>query len=182
MRHAIAAVLLAMVIWLVSCREAVEVVLPAPHSLAPQPDQDEALRIVWSETYRMPGKAPGVDWRTGAALDCAGGSAFLDDGGCYDGRYYTGADYVIVGRWDGATLAETALAHELAHAAQWARDGEADHDHAGPWFAPGGPMERAEEALRQAWPTAPARALAAAQPLEPRRSARLRAQDLVLVR
>jgi hypothetical protein len=145
-KHAIAALLLALAAWLVSgCREAEQLVAVAPASAVPIPA--EVAQLVWVETYGRTDAPPLVEWREGAALDCDGGTGFMTSFGCADGQFF--GPYIAVARRPNEPLADSAIAHELGHAAQWRAEGVHDVDHRGPWFAPGGPVARAEAELRK---------------------------------
>ena len=117
------------------------------------PDQAEATRSIWVDSYGM-GETPPptVRWVTGDELDPAC-PMFLDDWigfrtsrGCLDGD--TNPDEGIAVAWQpGRALSWTSLAHELYHWRQLKR-GEDWHAHPSEVYGRGGVMDQANEAVR----------------------------------
>lgn len=114
---------------------------------AERPGQAEATSVAWLE-YGATSRPPPVAWHTQADLDCGppqastsapnnGWSGPYDPGDrtvCVAGLFWTERGYAEVALPDGYRLSQTALAHELYHAALLASDpaGWGDPDHAGP--------------------------------------------------
>ena len=125
---------------------------PSPSTM---PRQDEAIAVVWRQVFGQKGPPPAITWKTGAELDCGGGTAFMDSAGeCVWGVTYDDNHSEIA--WGGRFLGSgpdgnTPFAHELGHAASLAdTDGDLDAAHAGPYFrgAYGGHVNMADDALR----------------------------------
>jgi len=108
---------------------------------APDPDGEaEAIALAWSEIYETPGPLPEIACVTESML-CPDGRGYMLDGECTLGHFGED-DVVYVARPAGLRISRTALAHELAHAAQWMREGVIDMHHQGAYFTPQGPANR----------------------------------------
>lgn len=119
----------------------------------PETEEDRMLDRLWSEVFHAPGRTPIVVWVTGDALDCDGGTGWVQtrqDGStaCIDGNTPV-VGMVQVARPASWTLAQTALAHEYAHHALMSSGADPDDRHAGPSFAAGGSTERGETWLAE---------------------------------
>lgn len=131
------------IVYLLKKRSATNAVGPASADVA------RAVDIVWRQIYGMTTKYPPViRWVTGKALNCANGTGFKNG----FGQCVAGESWFEYGRSDvawvkGELLSDTALAHELCHHYLHYL-GQPDPDHEGPAFAPGGILEKANDALR----------------------------------
>lgn len=124
---------------------------PAPYE---RPDQAEATEIVWRQQYAQTRRPPRVEWVTGDELTCEDGHRFMVPGQdweptCVWGAYWDARNLAQVADW-GVPISDTAFAHELNHARLWLNFGIWDTSHADPSFAPGGEVERANRALKEA--------------------------------
>lgn len=124
-----------------------------------QPNQAEATRVVWVQTYGVTGHPPpAVQWIEGPQLDCYDNMGWYEagagDGGaplCVAGLFFNN-DWFAQVAWPAGneTFSTTAFAHELCHAFSWLQSGgtNADPTHIGPCFQPnGGYVQVANEAL-----------------------------------
>ena len=132
---------------------------------AKKPNQDRALEVVWREVYGVRDwPFPRVEWVEGSRLTCKAGKGWQIET-VFDHR--TGArltqpakiciagltvngGLVQVAWYPGAKFSDTALAHELWHAAMLVRKGAEDPFHRSPAFQPGGEVDRANAALKNA--------------------------------
>jgi hypothetical protein len=123
----------------------------------PAAGEEQAVHIAWVEVYGRKDRPPLVRWVQGAQLVCtdpnSGKGGFWipdpDEGVvCREGLTMSYLECFVA--WHGeASFAETALAHELLHVAQ-ARGGVFDPRHKRPEWQPGGLLERANAAIREA--------------------------------
>ncbi len=123
--------------------------------LAPEklPDQDLAVKIVWVNTFKAKGKPPTIIWdRTWeCGPDSKGFYAELKEEKiktCVAGVYYNKNNVAVISDLQ-KPFSEMALAHELMHAFENA-NGIYDPDHLEPGFQPGGLVELANKALKEA--------------------------------
>jgi hypothetical protein len=112
----------------------------------------EAVDLVWRGVYGRTSEAPILYWLTGADLDCKGPSGTpgfaVWGAGCVAGVAHYQS--VVVAWWPGLALHDTALAHELLHAALL-HDSDDDPTHRRPeLWDKGGLLERANGALSAA--------------------------------
>ena len=103
-----------------------------PDDLSKQPGQDAAVEAIWAH-YGATGDKPTVEWVTG--LNCrAGASAEAADAvgwfetidghqTCVAGLAVFHRHRVLVALVPGASICESALAHELLHMSDWNRTG-----------------------------------------------------------
>jgi len=101
-----------------------------------KPHQNEAMQIVWVQTYGMSMEdAPPVKWMDGAALDCPWdqGVSFKWGETCAFGR--TDPTHIEVA-WNGSWVgkAEQVFPHELCHYRQYLLTGDDDAGHQGLCF------------------------------------------------
>lgn len=92
----------------------------------PQPRQDEALQLVWVNTYGQHDAPPTIYWwKTNCPYSTKDKTAVVYNNSCYSGLTFSG-DYIEVA-WRGSFY-RSAFAHELMHALQLRR-GYEDPDH-----------------------------------------------------
>jgi len=119
---------------------------------APSPEgSKEAVELVWRTVYGRKEPPPGVFWIGQEELNCRDGKGFRAvtiGNDCVGGVTYV-PWAVTVALPDNTKIHETALAHELWHAAMML-DGIADPYHKSPGFGPGGMVEQANRALEVA--------------------------------
>lgn len=114
--------------------------------------QPEADQLVWLDLYQMDDHTvPSVEWRR-ESLDCGGGLGWKEPavGYCVLGVFWRSGWYAEVAIPPGKRISDTSFAHELAHARSWVVNGSGDDDHSGPAFQPGGLVDQAVAALREA--------------------------------
>lgn len=115
-------------------------------------DQEEAIAVVWHDSYARADEPPTVRWVTGRELVCVvqsnGKPGFLTPVGCREGLCLL-PTVVSVAWHDGDIYSGTTLAHEMEHAAQ-AREGVIDPGHHTAPFQPGGAVDLANVALAEA--------------------------------
>lgn len=124
-------------------------------TLAPRTGQEQAVYIIWVEAYGRTDRPPLVRWIEGSALDCtdpqsgkAGFPQFTEQGEatCREGLTMSPLEVMVA--WHGElSFSETALAHELLHAALIRRGIFLDH-HQRPDFFPA--VDAANELVRAA--------------------------------
>lgn len=124
-----------------------------------KPGQVEATALMW----QMFGQTsedipPRVTWIEGDMLDCADGYAFMQPGAgeggaaaCVYGTTLPALNWSKVA-WDshGTSIGRTALAHELFHMALYNHFGDGDGGHTSADWQPGGLVDRAARAVRNA--------------------------------
>jgi hypothetical protein len=117
----------------------------APLPTGVRAGEEQAVHIIWSEVYGRTDRPPLVRWIQGAALSCIDPAsdkpgfpqwdfpAGLDQAAvqaCHEG--YTWSPLEVLVSWHGeASFSDTALAHELWHAADLRRF-RSDAKHVGP--------------------------------------------------
>jgi hypothetical protein len=151
-KRALATVAWVLLLWLSGCATTQ---LPE----AVRDGEAQAVAIAW-RMYGRTDLPPLVRWKQGEALSCtdpnSGARGFpvflLEDGeakpGCREG--YTMSPYSCDVAWHGElSFSETALAHELLHVAHL-RQGIFDGDHKRPEWQPGGLLDQANAAIREA--------------------------------
>jgi hypothetical protein len=124
----------ALLFWLAGCAT---VGLPT----APRTGQEQAVHIVWVESYGRTDRPPLIRWQEGAALSCTDpvsgkpgfpvALAYADEAGghvaCREGDTWSPIEVIVA--WHGEpSFSETALAHELLHAAKL-REGDFRDQH-----------------------------------------------------
>ncbi|MEO7221616.1 MAG: hypothetical protein ABIY37_04010 [Devosia sp.] len=117
------------------------------------PHQEQAQAIAWEALHGV-GPVPTIYWVRGAKLNCGGGRAFLFEGRCLGGNTYVGEDWSDVSTWPGAGFSDAPVvkigagsngfAHEMAHHVVGGKD------HPAWMFGPGGVLDAANAALRDA--------------------------------
>lgn len=100
----------------------------------PQPNQEQAIDLVWYGVYGKNFEPPLIDWVHGDRLDCPGGISFSINGVCAFGYFDPSVFEVAVAVAPSGLLSDGSLAHELCHAKAWAETGNLDPDHVGPCF------------------------------------------------
>ena len=125
---------------------------PVDEPLPTLADQHRAFQIVW-KVYGVPDDVipPSIRYVRSDQLNCFAGLGWkTSDGRCVAGVSWEDQNACAVA-WPVGTkkLSQTSFAHELWHAATWVLGG-LDPDHTGPGFAPGGQVEQANKALREA--------------------------------
>jgi hypothetical protein len=108
--------------------------VPARGDPAPMPGQEEALAIVWYQTYGMTDRPPAIEWHDGTCSN--GRPGFNDfDGTCLAGNFSDELYLVVQARAHGFA----GVAHELLHAALKVSRGDGDGGHRDPgWDAADG--------------------------------------------
>jgi hypothetical protein len=117
-------------------------------------DEVDVIDQVWAEVFGQNGPAPFIDWVVGDRLDCEDGSprwktlstSYCGVENCREGPKMVcvagtapSDAYVRVARGHGQALGDTALAHELTHAAlMLAGVEDGDQFHRGPDWQVGG--------------------------------------------
>jgi hypothetical protein len=114
--------------------------------------QEQAIYLIWHDTYGRSDMPPHIRWVMPDAQTCtddtSGRGGFETPVGCREGLTLSPLE-VSVAWHDGDTFDVTALAHELAHAAE-ARSGIIDPSHKTAPFQPGGAVEVANARLVEA--------------------------------
>lgn len=116
-------------------------------------EREEISSGLWHEVYQAAGEPPYILWNIGDRLTCDTGrgpkTGWWPEWSktCLDGAT-TSPDVVEVARWAGATLAQTALSHEFAHALNFRNGGDGDFGHESAAFKEGGIVEQGETWLR----------------------------------
>lgn len=131
-----------------------------PYSQAKRDCQDDAVRIVWNETYGRTDRPPDIWWVPPAAWDCKGASSgkpgfsspvYVKDhfeNGCVAGRSWVGGMDIM---WAPPyTWYTTAFQHEAWHIVMTRNGEEPDWTHTSPGFQAGGAVEKATAALKAA--------------------------------
>jgi hypothetical protein len=104
----------------------------------------DAIQFVW-RIYNEADPPPYVTLVTGSDLNCSNGNAFLiPNGQCLYGVTLSATMCVVA--YTGRPWHNTALAHELLHAAQW-RLGFIHVNHTGQEWQPGGLLEQVNREL-----------------------------------
>lgn len=105
-------------------------------------NQENAIALIWHDVYGQSGNPPSVRWVDGNQLNCRRSDWPLESRGfmvagvhCVDG--FTWSSHVISVSWQQyrGSYANTALAHEMMHAAQF-RNNDYDILHTGEVWMP----------------------------------------------
>lgn len=108
-----------------------------------KPNQQEVTDFIWSY-YKMTDRdMPIIGWIDYTDCKWEGFPGFWDGEMCVDGDTMASVKTVLLmsSQWDVAPHL-SAIEHELCHMRSWIVTGDADADHKGPCFVPGGYVDQ----------------------------------------